>query len=419
MAAPSDRTRSRWLVAPLLLAVLLLGAPFFAPAPPAPSVPHAAVTTQPRPTPVAMPVAPGVEPLPPHEAVGGIKLTLSADRTQLLPADAPVTLNLRFESSDEKPHALLFGNVEPQVSWLIEGPGPDAVHRELLEEPLQQPDPATEVVTIAPGRAHQSERSLAGLPLRFTERTAFRGQELRLLEPGRYRIQAVYANRTDRRLGAGGTVARAWLGEVRSNVLDLDVRPFDFGQPVDGVRLELELDAQKEEGGSEHWSARVRFVSTDGQPHLLRFDNETPALYWGVHPLGTAQAVLSDRALVAKRSQPRPALRTIDGLRPYLETRPLRGRAPQAPLWLSETGTLLQRTLILQEPGTFEVFVVYSNREGKGSDEDLGAKAAPKEAWQGVLVSNRLTLELLPPGDKGLMPPSEDSNEPNRTNEEF
>jgi hypothetical protein len=197
--------------------------------------------------------AANVAPSPvPGQAVNGLKLTLSADRTflamtprELLRAtkDSPrwnvelTKLTFTFTNMGDKPIKLdAFDLVWSRMKLDVTGPDGDSVRvmmRKVMRE-WSAPE-AKHYPTIAPGETWEC-------PDRMRFPGGFGGNEYVLLKPGEYRVKATYSVPELRDGSNAVTVLTSgiWRGTVASNELVLAaVVP---GEPVNGLKMTITAD---------------------------------------------------------------------------------------------------------------------------------------------------------------------------------
>jgi len=158
-----------------------------------------------------------------QKEVNGLKLTLSADKTEtVMKADGsdadPVELNLTFTNVSDKPIKFVHHfwvmrfNVTPADPKDIEITG-GGIYRPFggsIDEPVLQPGqswswPKMEMKMLFPGSLEAGKASRA---------------EFRVRKPGSFRIQCSYG-------GDKNDVADAWTGTLDSNEVTITVKPAD------------------------------------------------------------------------------------------------------------------------------------------------------------------------------------------------
>jgi hypothetical protein len=335
------------------------------------------------------------EPSGKTEPAKGLKLTLSADKTEtvLKPgtfygAD-PVQLKLTFMNTGDKPIKLDAYALPYRIKFQCDGPGPDSVKKQVIYvDMVLKPPTENDYPVLQPGKSW-SPSWVPAFPGDIPDGVGtIAAYSLR--QPGTYKLRmTVYDKYAPH--GEGAAEGTKWL---ESNELELKVRGKEDGkaQPEDGavkgLRLTLSADPTEtvmKPDGSDAVPVKLKLTFTNVSEKAITLNAYDLRWRMGFRCTGPGpDSVHTIIELVDRKALGPPTERDFPVLLPGKSWSPewthsFPGDIPQ------ETAKVVSYTL--RKPGTYKVRFTYENL--KQDDRPLA-----KDAWVGSLESNELELKV-------------------------
>lgn len=330
---------------------------------------------------------------PAGNAVKGLKLGLSADRTEttMWPDGSnaePVNLKLTFTNVSDKPIKLNAYDLNgDHLNLTVTGPDAQSVRvtERIVDRKRVGPKPE-DFPEIKPGATW--EKGIYGFP---GERYAplSKSQEFALLKAGTYRVKVAYTNGFDpNRLPP----TEYWTGELASNDLELKVKAADAGDAVKGLKLTLGSDVREtrltaDGSDAEPVKLKLTFTNTSDKPIKLL----THEFQIGL--LGLTVKGPDEKSVQAKASgiTQRPAPVTEKSFTEIMPgksiTHDIEFPGTLGPIDYAKGEFSNYPTIALVKAGEYRIRFTYAN--GRYEPEKVVAGS-----WSGELSSNELVLSV-------------------------
>jgi RNA polymerase sigma factor (sigma-70 family) len=360
---------------------------------------------------VAVPIGDIKPQLPSGPEVNGLKLTLSADKTETdLKADGsdaePVKLKLTFTNVSKKPIQLDTYDLTSShfAALTILAPDGRPLHLErtaLVNRGISVPPAGYAFPTIQPGESWSTQEHQVIIPAReprsepllfpatIYHRLGVR-QEYVLNRPGEYRIKLTYINDAQNKPERTGS----WSGTITSNELTLKVRP----APVNGLKLTLSADktetVMKADGSNaEPVKLSLTLTNVSDKPITLdTYDFVWRHLQMRLNGPDAESVGVSRKVVEWEKRAP------VAGDFPTLQPKEQWTAAGRITLPgdvaivdpKADPGTYYQQ-FTFRKPGQYRVQLTYACKE-------VWDHPLVKDTWVGVVASNELILTVKPAG---------------------
>ncbi len=333
------------------------------------------------------------------QAVNGLKLTLTADKTEtVMKADGsdaePVKLKATFTNVSDKPIKLDAWQIGTRnLQFKVIAPEAQSIPTQTVAGRVGQKPPvkASDFILLKKGESWSvPEQSFPEeyMPVGII----FTGTKYTLDKPGEYRLQYIYAHpkEMDDPLAAG-----SWVGTVSSNELVLKVKKAKEagGQAVNGLKLTLTADKtetnMKADGSdAEPVKLKATFTNVSNKPiNLYAYD-----LVWD-----------GDDRFAIKITGPNNDAFQVRDLRPVVRRAPPTPTAAHFPelgtyqINFDSSGKPTFLSINIRQAGAYRFQVIYKNLQNIPPNIILQKSLLfplSQSCWVGTVSSNELVLTV-------------------------
>jgi RNA polymerase sigma factor (sigma-70 family) len=350
-------------------------------------------------TPQAMKAISGEKPKPvakvtPPPAVDGLRVTLTAGKTEFSPGEK-VKLTLCFENvSKEKMRVFLppANWLDRSLSWTASGPG--AQKQMVARNMMARLSGLKDYPELAPGAKKTVELQLGGNPPQVTG--------WQLTRPGEYKLSVAYRYSMTNPMHYGGGApgrgqpvpGKVWKGTVATNTLKLRLKKYDPAKGIDGLTLKLSADRKAAQAG-DAVTLKLTFKNVSGQK--MSICNYKLANYVKLTGPDDQSAIKAFRMMRTNVWRPRgPNKQHFIELAPGAQkkfTVKISGNPPSVGVSGNSTRTFLTKA------GKYKLSVFYQNRLKQYYAAAPGARFPKRQpvggkVWTGAIGSGEIEVEF-------------------------